>query len=142
MDSPLVRFIFVAMARVLVVDDDRDILSAVAEALTAEGWEVVIAASAEEASSAGRYRDFDVVLCDVLLDGGRNGRAIKEAFARVLGRDQVPFAFMTASPREANRLSGEYVLRKPFAVAEVVALLKYAICDRATQRTRPALSIQ
>jgi hypothetical protein len=65
----------------------------------------------------------DVVLCDVLLDASRNGRTIKEAFARHLGLGHVPFAFMTASPREARNLTDEYVLRKPFGTWEVVGFL-------------------
>ncbi len=118
------------MARVLVVEDDVDILSAVQEALDGEGWEVVTAASAEEASIAGRFRGIDVVLCDVLLNDGRSGRTVQEAFATDLGLGQVPFTFMTASPREANKLADEHVLRKPFGTSEVVAFLNHALCDQ------------
>jgi DNA-binding response OmpR family regulator len=130
------------MARVLVVEDNLDILSALQEALTAEGWDVITATSAEEAPIAGRCRQIDVVLCDVLLDNGRSGRAVKEAFATDLALALVPFAFMTASPREANSLSEEFVLRKPFAISEVVAFLNEAICDEATNGTRWAPSNQ
>jgi two-component system KDP operon response regulator KdpE len=130
------------VARVLVVDDDLDILSAVQEALAEEGWDVVTAATAEEASLAGRCREIDVVLCDVLLNDGRHGRSVKEAFGTTLGLGQVPFAFMTASPREATSLRDEYVLRKPFGSSEVVELLNDALCDRARKRTRQAPVIQ
>jgi CheY-like chemotaxis protein len=124
------------MASVLVVEDDRDILCALEEALRSEGWEVVTAASAEEASTAGRSRAIDVVLCDVLLDDGNTGRHVEEAFARQPGLNHVPFAFMTASPREANRLSDHFVLRKPFATSEVVKLLNHALGDHPVRRSR------
>ncbi len=130
------------MARVLVVDDDLDILSAVQEALAEEGWDVVTAASAEDAAIAGRFREIDVVLCDVLLNDGRHGRSVKEAFGNALGLAQVPFAFMTASPREASKLRDEYVLRKPFGTSEVVAVLNDALCDRARKRSHQPSALQ
>jgi DNA-binding response OmpR family regulator len=80
------------MARVLVVEDNLDILSAVQEALAGEGWDVIAVTSAEEAPIAGRCRQIDVVLCDALLDNGRNGRAVQEVFATDLALAQVPFA--------------------------------------------------
>lgn len=119
------------MPRVLVVEDDLDILTAVEEALAGEGWQVVTAASPEEAFIAGRSGGIDLVLCDVLLNDGRNGRTVKEAFATELALGHVPFAFMTASPREANKLTDEHVLRKPFGTSQVVAFLNQALGGEA-----------
>src|SRR5438045_9756527 len=64
--SPRVRS--TPMPRVLVVEDDADILAAITEALTEEGWDVVPAPTAIEAMSAAQSAAVDVVLCDVLLD--------------------------------------------------------------------------
>jgi len=116
------------------VEDNLDILTAVEEALAGEGWEVVAAASAEEDSVAGRAGGIDLVLCDILLNDGRNGRTVKEAFAAELGLGHLPFAFMTASPREAIRLTDQHVLRKPFGTSEVVAFLNQALGAEATKQ--------
>jgi CheY-like chemotaxis protein len=116
-----------AMPTVLVVEDNSDILGAVSEALAEEGWEVVAALSVDEATTAAQSRRIDVVLSDVLLgNDGTDGTALRDRFASQ-GLGHLPFAFMTASTREAARLAGELVLRKPFAVSEVVEILNAAL---------------
>ena len=66
------------MPTVLVVDDNSDIVSAVSEALTEEGWDVVAVLSAKEATPAAQSRKIDVVLCDVLLGDGTDGPDLRE----------------------------------------------------------------
>jgi CheY-like chemotaxis protein len=114
------------MPTVLVVDDNSDIVSAVSEALTEEGWDVVAVLSAKEATPAARARRIDVVLCDVLLGDGTDGPDLRRTFASG-GLGQIPFVFVTASTREVARLSGELVLPKPFAVSAVLGILDVAI---------------
>jgi CheY-like chemotaxis protein len=108
------------------VDDNSDIVSAVSEALTEEGWDVVTALSAKEATPAAQSRKIDVVLCDVLLGDGSDGPALRDRFASE-GLGQIPFVFVTASTREVARLAGELVLPKPFAVSAVLEILDAAI---------------
>jgi CheY-like chemotaxis protein len=114
------------MPMVLVVDDNSDIVSAVSEALTEEGWDVVTALSAKDATPAAQSRKIDVVLCDVLLGDGSDGPALRDRFASE-GLGQIPFVFVTASTREVARLAGELVLPKPFAVSAVLEILDAAI---------------
>jgi CheY-like chemotaxis protein len=122
------------MPTVLVVDDNSDIVRAVSEALTEEGWDVVATLSAKEATPAARSHKIDVVLCDVLLGDGTVGPDLRETFVRG-GLGQIPFVFVTASTREAARLEGELVLPKPFAISAVVGIL-----DSALKRTDVRLS--
>ena len=103
------------MPTVLVVDDNSHIASAVSEALTEEGWDVVVVLSAKEATPAAHSRKIDVVLCDVLLGDDTDGPDLRNTFALgALGK--IPFVFATASTREVARLEGELVLPKPFAI--------------------------
>ncbi|HVV48808.1 MAG TPA: response regulator [Polyangia bacterium] len=110
------------MPVVLVVDDELDLLAALSDALNDEGWRVLVASSARAALSAARSCTVDVVLCDLLLHG-EDGRSVKEAFGRDRGLRRVPFVFMTASLLEAQRLSAERVIEKPFRVHQVVEAL-------------------
>ena len=121
------------MPTVLVVDDNLDIVSAVSEALTEEGWDVVAVLSAKEATPAAQSRKIDVVLCDVLLGDGTDGPALRDTFA-LGGLGQIPFVFVTASTREVARLGGELVLPKPFAISAVLGIL-----DAAMNGTRMGL---
>jgi CheY-like chemotaxis protein len=113
------------MGTVLVVDDAPELLSALGEALTEEGWEVVTAASAKEALGAVTARPVDVVLCDLLL-GEEDGRSLRQAFAAEPGLGAIPFVFMTASTREVRSAELEYALAKPFSVSEVLEILARA----------------
>ncbi len=120
------------MATVLVVDDARELLSALGEALTEEGWEVVAVASAREALEAVRSRLVDVVLCDVLL-GEEDGRSLRRAFAGEPRLSEIPFVFMTASTREV-RSGLEYALPKPFSITDVLSILERARRERQEQQ--------
>src|SRR5689334_25443887 len=60
------------MAKLLVVDDERNLRLVVQEELSRQGHEVVTAADGEEAWEVLESRDFDVLLCDInmpRLDG-------------------------------------------------------------------------
>jgi len=109
------------MAVVLVVDDEPDLLVALGDALSDEGWQVLVADSAATALGVARSNAVDVVLCDLLLQG-EDGRQLKREFAGddVLGK--LPFVFMTASIREGTQLT-DPVIEKPFTVAALVEVL-------------------
>ncbi|HWP43008.1 MAG TPA: response regulator, partial [Blastocatellia bacterium] len=55
--------------KVLVVDDDEAVRSLVSDALAAQGYQVSGAASGEEALDLAARQDFDLVFCDVMMDG-------------------------------------------------------------------------
>ncbi|HEY6476600.1 MAG TPA: response regulator [Polyangia bacterium] len=110
------------MSVVLVVDDEPDLLVALGDALSDEGWQVLVAGSAAIALGVARANTVDGVLCDLLLHG-EDGRELKSEFAGDGDLARLPFVFMTASIREGSRLT-EPVIEKPFTVAALVAILE------------------
>ena len=54
---------------VLVVDDDRDLASGIADMLEAEGHRAILAVSGEAAIEVARERAFDMIFLDVKLPG-------------------------------------------------------------------------
>ena len=58
-----------AAATILVVDDERNILTSVSRALGLEGYEVEVAGSAEVALDKLAKQTFDAILLDVQLPG-------------------------------------------------------------------------
>ncbi|GAB2666389.1 response regulator transcription factor [Saccharopolyspora gloriosae] len=119
-------------ARVLVVDDEPNILELLTAALRLSGFEVRGAASGAEAlRAAGDFRPHIVVL-DVMLpdqDGFTVARRLRD------GGDAVPVLFLTARDAVEDRIAGltaggdDYVT-KPFSLDEVVLRLR-AILRRA-----------
>ncbi len=127
-------------ARALVVDDEANIRDVIRFALSAEGIEVVEAASAERARSANPS-SFDVVVLDVMLPG-QDGLT----FCRDVRKDSaVPILFLSARSDEFDRVFGLEIgaddyLTKPFSTRELVARVK-ALLRRGGQAREPAKSI-
>jgi two-component system response regulator MprA len=116
-----------AEARILVVDDDRSLRSAVSRALELEGYEVD--AAEDGARALGWFdegvQEPDLVVLDVLMpnvDGLTACRAIR-------ARSRVPILMLTARAAVEERVEGleagaDDYLAKPFAVVELVARVR------------------
>ena len=101
----------------LLVDDDDDIRAIARMSLTrVGGWEVVPAASADEAEAAARAQAPDVVLLDVMMPDV-DGPATLERLRPLIG--DAPVVFLTAKTQQADlerlkRLGAAGVIAKPF----------------------------
>jgi two-component system, OmpR family, response regulator len=112
--------------RVLVVDDERSIVDAVATALRYEGFAVDEAATGREALKAAETLRPDLIVLDIMLpdlDGIEVTRRLRQDGMRV------PVLFLTARDSTEDKISGltvggdDYVT-KPFSLAEVVARVR------------------
>jgi two-component system phosphate regulon response regulator PhoB len=124
----------VAVATVLIVDDERDILSLLDFNLRQAGFETLLASSAEEALAHVRRRVPDLVVLDLMLPdlpGTEVCRRLKSSERTA----QVPVVMLTAKGEEVDRVVGfelgadDYVV-KPFSVRELVLRLQ-AVLRRA-----------
>lgn len=106
---------------VLVVDDDTSILDTVTAILSGEGYEVVSAASGQEALAAVARKQPLVILLDMrmpVMDGWAVARALRERGI------SVPIVVMTAAEsakRWADEVGAEGYLAKPFGLDELLA---------------------
>lgn len=116
------------MARILLIEDEREIRANLRRFLALEGHEVLEAGSGE--AGLALARGADLVLCDVVMPG-LDGFAVLERLRHDPATTSLPFVFITASAEEAVRAraahSGAdgYVI-KPFdlrAIAETVAAI-------------------
>ncbi len=108
----------------LVIDDEPQIRSLVAEVLRSEGWEVAETASANEAYSSGEERDFGIVFCDVVL-GQQNGYDVLRRFSEL--QPGAKFVLMTGHGSAMGALDATAIgafdyLIKPFDLDEIVKL--------------------
>jgi CheY-like chemotaxis protein len=111
------------MAVVLVVDDDKDLLPILSDALTTEGWRVLAASSAAAALRTARSIGVDVVLTDLLMPD-QDGPSLESAFRGEPVLKDIPFVFMTAAVGQLREMRAARVLVKPFTIGEAVAILK------------------
>lgn len=108
---------------ILIVDDEADIREILQFNLENAGYEVVSAASAEEALEIFSG-DISLILLDVMM-GGMSGFRMAEIL-RKERKSQVPVIFLTARSAENDLLTGfstggDDYISKPFSIHEVLA---------------------
>ena len=117
--------------RILTVEDDERIRTAVRMALEDEGWEVEEADTGEEALQAFTRQPADVVLIDIMLPG-IDGFDVCRSIRRV---SDVPIVMVTARADPHDVVAGleagaDDYLTKPFAPKELSARIR-ALLRRA-----------
>ena len=111
-------------ARVLVIEDERDIAALVAYHLTKEGYRVRTAEGGSEALQAVAAERPDLVLLDLMLPG-LSGYEVLSEIRRKPELQEVPIIVLTARREEADRIKGlelgaDDYLTKPFSPRELV----------------------
>jgi two-component system copper resistance phosphate regulon response regulator CusR len=112
--------------RVLVVEDEQKVASALKEGLEGEGYEVVVDGTGEAALFRLKTDPVDIILLDLLLPG-RDGLHVLKTL-RQQGFE-TPVLVLTARDTLEDRVHGldtgaDDYLVKPFAFAEVVARMR------------------
>jgi DNA-binding NarL/FixJ family response regulator len=114
--------------RLLVVDDEPNLLRALAVCLRADGYEVTTARSGAEALVRLAESVPDLIVSDIRMpgmDGYHLARQIRASSRTAL----VPIVFLTAKDETADRIEGfragvDAYLVKPFEPDELVAVIK------------------
>jgi two-component system phosphate regulon response regulator PhoB len=128
-----------AKERILVVDDEEDILELVRFHLAREGYQPVLAASGEEALKKAGREKFDLIVLDLMLpglDGLEVAKGLK-ADSRTKG---TPIVMLTAKGEDADVVSGLEIgaddyITKPFSPRVLTARIKAVL----RRRSRAAL---
>jgi len=127
------------MQRILVVDDDPEILSLLKRGLSYEGYAVETAGNGAEALAKAREKEPDLVVLDVMMpemDGVEVAQRLRQA-------GDVPILMLTAKGTVADRVAGldggaDDYLVKPFAFDELLARVR-ALLRRRQPREREVL---
>ena len=113
-------------SKILIVDDEQDLVEAMRYRLELEGYEVVSASNGFEALGAFELHGPDIVLLDVMMpleNGYRVSRTIREREAADGGRS-VPIVLLTA-----RDLSDDPEREKMFMEYTGADLVLYKPCD-------------
>ena len=119
--------------KLLLVDDDATLTSALRRGLTAEGFTVEVVADGRDGAWRGREGGYDLILLDIMLPGA-NGYRVCAELRRAGVR--TPILRLTAKDgdldeAEALDTGADDYLRKPFSFAVLVARI-HALLRRAT----------
>jgi two-component system KDP operon response regulator KdpE len=117
--------------RLLLVDDEPQLVRVLSPSLTAAGFEVVAAATGGEALSVLAGDGCDAVLLDLGLpdmDG-------KDVIVRIREWSEAPIIVLSARDREAEKiaaldLGADDFVNKPFAIGELLARIRASLRGR------------
>jgi two-component system response regulator MprA len=130
------------MPRILVADDDPEIVSFLRRGLIYEGYSVVTASDGNEALTKTRDTEPDLVILDVMMpgiDGIEVSKRLRQA-------SDTPILMLTAKGTVADRVAGlnsgaDDYLVKPFAFDELLARVR-ALLRRAQPQGKEILKFQ
>lgn len=111
--------------RVLVLDDDKAIRELLEDALSARGYEVVLARDARSALEQIAHNPPALILLDLRLRG-MDGAEFARAYRRFPGRHAPTIVVSAAddAAAQARELGAQAHLRKPFDVDELIGLVE------------------
>ena len=127
--------------RILVVDDEQDLLEILKFNLETEGYEVSTACSAEEALTLN-VGEFDLLLLDVMM-GGMSGFAMAKKLKSDPATEHIPIVFLTARDTENDTVTGfnlgaDDYISKPFSIREVLVRVRAVLRRTASPAEQQA----
>ncbi len=126
------------MAKILIVEDDRNLLDTLKYNLRKEGYSVVTAVDGAEALDVARREKPDLIVLDVMLP-----KLSGFEVCRILRKEMtVPILMLTAKDEEVDKIVGLEIgaddyMTKPFSMRELLARLS-AMLRRADMAVPPA----
>lgn len=117
--------------KVLVIDDNQDLLSTLEELLETYDFKVLTALSAKKAENILQTVKPDIIICDIMMPG-KDGIQFTDELRKADHTADIPVIFLTAKFGDSVKLSsyeagGNYFLNKPYNTTELVTLINTAV---------------
>ena len=127
--------------RLLIIEDEPDLLESLAEALREDGYAVDTAMDGEDGLSKAIYADYDAVVLDVMLPG-MSGFTVLE---KLRLKKKTPVLILTARSATPDRVRGldagaDDYLPKPYELPELLARIR-ALIRRTTGNASAVIGI-
>lgn len=106
--------------KILVVDDDKDIVKLITKSLSYEGFEIISAYSGKEALYVLKENNIDFIILDIMMpdmDGLDVCRSIRKSY-------NTPILFLSARDKDIDKIVGLEIgaddyMTKPFSIQEL-----------------------
>ncbi|MCF8055462.1 MAG: response regulator [Desulfocapsa sp.] len=108
--------------RILVVDDEKQQRDVAAQILSTLGYRVETAASGEEAVAFVKRKEVELVILDMIMDPGINGRQTYEQMSKIRPMQRALIASGFSENNEvkgAQRLGAGSYIRKPYTIEQL-----------------------
>ena len=117
--------------KILIVDDERDIVKALMIRLQGAGYEVVTAFDGAQAIFVAHKEKPDLILLDIRMPAG-NGFSVAEKLKHSVNTLSIPVIFLTGSPERnaeerAMTLGARFYIKKPYDPEELLDAMRRAL---------------
>jgi DNA-binding response OmpR family regulator len=117
--------------KILIVDDERDIVKALMIRLQANGYEVVTAFDGAQGVFMAYKEKPDLIILDIRMPAG-DGFSVAERLKSSMHTFTIPVIFLTGSPEKnaeekAMALGARFYIKKPYDPEELLDAVKRAI---------------
>jgi two-component system alkaline phosphatase synthesis response regulator PhoP len=116
--------------RILIVDDEQDILDLLKYNLEAEGYETLLASDGLQALERAKSNP-DLIILDVMLPG-KDGWDVMRQLRQNAGTQKIPVIFLTAKSSEIDEVVGlelgaDDYISKPISMRKLLARVKMVL---------------
>jgi len=117
--------------RILIVDDERDIVKALTIRLRRAGYEVVTAFDGAQGIFMAHKEKPDLIILDIRMPAG-NGFSVAEKLKESVNTLAIPVIFLTGSPEKnseekAMALGARFYVKKPYDPEELLDAIARAL---------------
>jgi len=125
------------MKKILVVDDEKDVLLMLEKRLTVEGYSVITTTKSTNAMALAKSQHPDIIILDIVMPGMDGGEVAAKLREHPLTRS-IPVIFLTAllsktEEYHENRMIGSNItFAKPFDTEELLARINGLLCNVTT----------
>ncbi len=120
------------MSRILVVDDNKDILQIVEIILKNYGFEVMVTPNGEETFSKTDSFNPELILMDVFLSEGLDGRVICKNLKSNPQTKNIPIIMFSAQTKMDDAFhvcQADDFIAKPFEVVDLISKIKHHLSN-------------
>jgi DNA-binding response OmpR family regulator len=117
--------------RILIVDDERDIVKALMIRLQGAGYDVVTAFDGAQGVFMAHKEKPDLIILDIRMPAG-NGFSVAQRLRRSIHTFTIPVIFLTGSPdkdaeEKAMALGARFYIKKPYDPEELLDAIRRAL---------------
>jgi len=124
------------MKKVLIVDDEEDVLQMLGKRLTASGYSVITATNGTDAIALAKSQHPDIIILDIIMPGMEGGEVAAELKEHPLTRS-IPVILLTAmlskteEEKHGSMVGGHIALAKPLDIEKLLDQMKKLLCSTA-----------
>jgi len=117
--------------KILVIDDDPDIIETVNTILSAKGYDVISASSGKQGFELAQQAKPELILCDMMMEAIDSGMQTAEQIKRLNSNIPVfllsSIADMTAATTQIRELGFIGIIQKPVEPARLISIVQSII---------------